>query len=36
MQQVLEIALARRQLRRDAGLLRRAEAMTRYLPDNFG
>ncbi len=36
MQQVLEIALARRQERREAGILRRAEAMSKYLPDNFG
>lgn len=34
MQQVLEIAKARRQERRDAGILRRAEAMTKYLPHN--
>ena len=34
MQQVLEIAKARRQERREAGLLRRAEAMTKYLPQN--
>ncbi len=34
MQQVLEVALARRQERRSAGLVKRAEAMTRYLPSN--
>lgn len=34
MQQVLEFALARRQERRSAGLVKRAEAMTRYLPSN--
>ncbi len=34
-QQVLEIAKVRRQSRRDTGLLRRAEAMTRYLPNNL-
>jgi hypothetical protein len=34
MQQVLEVALARRQERRTAGLVKRAEAMTRYLPSN--
>lgn len=33
MQQVLEIARVRRQERRNAGNLRRAEAMTRYLQD---
>ena len=32
--QVLEIAKVRRQERRNAGNLRRAEAMTRYLPDS--
>ena len=31
--QVLEIAKVRRQERRNAGNLRRAEAMSRYLPD---
>jgi len=35
MQQVLEIAKARRQLRRSAGILRRAESMTKYLPGNL-
>lgn len=35
MQQVLEIAKARRQLRRSAGILRRAESMTKYLPSNL-
>ena len=34
MQQVMEFALARRQERRSAGLVKRAEAMTRYLPPN--
>ena len=34
MQQVLEVAKVRRQERRNAGNLRRAEAMTRYLPEN--
>lgn len=34
MQQVLEVAKVRRQERRNAGNLRRAEAMTRYLPSN--
>ena len=34
MQQVLEVAKARRQERRNAGILRRAEAMTKYLPEN--
>ncbi len=34
MQQVLEVALARRQERRTAGIVKRAEAMTRYLPSN--
>lgn len=33
MQQVLEVAKVRRQERRNAGNLRRAEAMTRYLQD---
>lgn len=35
MQQVLEVAKVRRQSRRNAGNLRRAEAMTRYLPENL-
>jgi rubrerythrin len=34
MQQVLEVAKVRRQERRNAGNLRRAESMTRYLPEN--
>jgi len=34
MQQVLEVALARRQERRSAGIVKRAEAMTKYLPSN--
>ena|SRR4028118_2425384 len=34
MQQVLEVALARRQERRSAGLVKRAETMTKYLPSN--
>lgn len=34
MQQVLKVAKVRRQERRKAGNLRRAEAMTRYLPEN--
>lgn len=34
MQQVLEVAKVRRQERRNAGNLRRAEAMARYLPEN--
>lgn len=34
MQQVLEVAKVRRQSRRNAGNLRRAESMTRYLPEN--
>ncbi len=34
MQQVLEFALARRQERRTAGIVKRAEAMTKYLPSN--
>lgn len=34
MKQVLDIALARRQERRTAGTVKRAETMTRYLPSN--
>ena len=34
MQQVLEVAKVRRQERRNAGNLRRASAMSRYLPDS--
>lgn len=35
MQQVLDVAKIRRQERRDAGTVRRAEAMSRYLPNNL-
>lgn len=34
MQQVLEVAIARRQERRETGILRRAKSMTRYLQDS--
>lgn len=34
MQQVLEVAQARRQERRETGILRRAQSMTRYLQEN--
>jgi hypothetical protein len=34
MQQVLEVAQARRQERRETGILRRAKSMTRYLQDS--
>ena len=34
MQQVLEVAIARRQERRETGIMRRAKSMTRYLPDS--
>jgi len=33
MQQVLEIAKARRQQRKEAGIIRRAKAMSKYLPE---
>lgn len=35
MQQVLDVAKSRRQERRDAGTVRRAEAMSKYLPNNL-
>jgi hypothetical protein len=34
MQQVLEVAIARRQERRETGIMRRAKSMTRYLPES--